>query len=1151
MLLRKVSLFLFLGLVLIFVSTSFSEELPLPTYDKVVVISIEHSTSDSAEIDYIKNNFNFGLYAWLSFSLTHVDPILGWHDDWGNAGQGIQSFKDSVNNHILNAKNKNIRLHIVLCSGLARGIYIYKDAKEEDVRNCQWYNDNKLASDTQISDPDLMEDYVFGTFSRYARKMRTNLEAKAAAALDFLKQRMDEEADVLTVLSGWGEAEMNYHRLNGGGLQDYFCDYSPFAVLEFRDWICHTGMYNDSIGEYKGQGYSEGGTKYQGASGRNTFNSDFGTNFTSWNLKYYNWSLSDNYDTYPQDYVNNDPHRIPYLSYSHGKMRPTSGENYIAGGFDPLRVMNPGNDFWDLWNLFRETMVYNLVNDMAKWADDAGIASDKWFSHQIAADYLFGKKPDDTTLNSRYYSSASPLWTGDIQPYGSLGATIYDIKFPASVYKPVFARTTKYGVPAAASMSPNWAIMEYDAETYPIGYNVDQSTPSFILDQYMNVYNHNAHVINFWRWEDSSGSHQIKGMNKEVALQNFVENIRDKGRHTSMSFMYDPAKVVGVSGYFNPGAGAIVVELSGKIWGGYDWEWRDWGDFHHFEIHHSTVSGFTPNAGTKIGITNNYYYNDESYVSGCSNYYRVRAFNYNGVAGEYSDEVMLLPSANPAVLSVSKTQLLFGAEKGGAVTSSEKVIVRNTGSVSSTLNWSAAPGAGWIKVYPSSYTGDGYLTIWVSASGLSAGTYNGQVVVSDPNAFGSPKIVNVEFNVHSAANDEEPFGKFQTPVDSTLVSGQVAVTGWVLDDVEVTRVQIKRSSHAEDPPAVIGVDGLVFIGDGVFVKGARPDVEAAFPSYPKNDQAGWGYMMLTNKLPNSGNGPFTLHAFAYDGSGHKIELGQKVMICDNANRVKPFGTLDKPSQGGVISGTAFMNWGWALAPQPKFIPEDGSTILVWIDGLPVGHPDYGHYRSDIATKFPGYQNSNSAVGFFEIDTTAYANGVHTISWSVKDNQGASDGVGGRKFEIQNMGGAVTALEHLRYLEDTSGSLRIEVSGWERGYQIKQERQEIQERQRNQEIQEKQEKQENQIELEEVERVEIHFKVEGGSSLIGWGRDETRPLPEGSFLDKENSIFFWQPPPGFLGPYELNFAVTDGLSRSTPVKVVVNIVPKRYIKTGKW
>ncbi len=1145
--LRKYGLFLFLGLVLIFVSISFSEELPLPTYDNVVVISIEHKTSDSTEIDYIKNNFNFGLYAWLSFSRTHVDPDLGWHDNWGNAGQGIQSFKDTVNRHIQNTKDKNVRLHIVLCSGLARGIHIYKDAKEEDVRNCQWYNDNKIASDTQITDADRMEDYVFGTFSRYARKMQWNLEAKAEAALDFLKQRMDEEPDVLTVLSGWGEAELNFNRINQSqSLQDYFCDYSPFAVLEFRDWICHTGMYDDSSGKYKGQGYSEGGTKYQGTSGRNTFNNDFGSNFTSWNLKYYNWSLSDNYDTYPQDYVNNDPHRIPYSSYSHGGMMPNSGLNYIAGGFDPPRVMNPGEDFWDLWNLFRETMVYNLVNDMVQWADAAGIPSDKWFSHQIPGDYLFGTNPECTIFNPRYYSSASPLWTADVQPYGSLGATIYDVKFPTFI-----ARTSLYCVPAASAMSSNWAVLEYDAEIYPVGFTMNQSSPSFILDQYMRVYDHNAHIINFWRWEDSSGEHQIKGMNKEVALQNFVENIRDKGRHTNMNFMYDPTKIIGVSGYFNPSAGAIVLELTGKIWNGHIWEWQDWGDFDHFEIHHSTVSGFTPNAGTKIGTTSNYSYNDESYVSGCYNYYRVRAFNKNGVAGEYSDEVMHIPAVNPATLSVNRANLLFGAEQGGAITSPENVIIRNIGSEGSTLVWSAIPSAGWIDVSPASGTGDSYLTIGVNASGFNPGTYIGQVVVSDPNAYNSPQIIEVELNVHTTENDDAPFGMFETPEDGSTVSGTIPVTGWALDDVEVTLIQIKRNSHPIDLPAVIGPDGLVYIGDAVFMEGARPDVEFAYPNQPRNNKAGWGCLILTNFLPNSGNGIFILHAIAYDTFGHRVELGQNMINADNANRIKPFGTIDTPAVGENISGDAYINFGWALTPLPKMIPEDGSTIWVWIDGQPLGHPGYGYYREDIATLFPGYLNSNGAVGYFNIDTTDFANGMHYIAWSVEDNAGAADGMGLRHFTIENLGGNAMQIKPLLYSEDTSGSLSIDVSGWERGYQGKQERQENQEKQKKQKKQELQEKQglqgnnKLQIEVEEVERIEIHFKAEGGNSFIGWGKDESRTLPEGSNLDQENGIFYWQLGPGFLGRHELNFAVTDGWKRSRPVKVVVNIVTKKF------
>ena len=45
------------------------------------------------------------------------------------------------------------------------------------------------------------------------------------------------------------------------------------------------------------------------------------------------------------------------------------------------------------------------------------------------------------------------------------------------------------------------------------------------------------------------------------------------------------------------------------------------------------------------------------------------------------------------------------------------------------------------------------------------------------------------------------------------------------------------------------------------------------------------------------------------------------------------------------------------------IPIDGSTIDVYIDGVVVGHPSYGHFRADIAALFPGYANSNGAVGF--------------------------------------------------------------------------------------------------------------------------------------------------------------------------------------------
>ena len=94
-------------------------------------------------------------------------------------------------------------------------------------------------------------------------------------------------------------------------------------------------------------------------------------------------------------------------------------------------------------------------------------------------------------------------------------------------------------------------------------------------------------------------------------------------------------------------------------------------------------------------------------------------------------------------------------------------------------------------------------------------------------------------------------------------------------------------------------------------------------------------------------------------------------------------------------------FGWTLTPQPTAIPKDGSTIQVYVDGAALGQPVYNQYRSDIATLFPGYANTNEAVGYFVLDTTGLANGIHTIAWSVTDDLGRVDGIGSRYFWVQN------------------------------------------------------------------------------------------------------------------------------------------------------
>ena len=97
-----------------------------------------------------------------------------------------------------------------------------------------------------------------------------------------------------------------------------------------------------------------------------------------------------------------------------------------------------------------------------------------------------------------------------------------------------------------------------------------------------------------------------------------------------------------------------------------------------------------------------------------------------------------------------------------------------------------------------------------------------------------------------------------------------------------------------------------------------------------------------------------------------------------------------------------MNFGWALTPNPaNVIPKDGSTIWVFIDNQPFGHPVYNQNRSDISTLFPGLQNSNGAIGYYLIDTTKLTNGLHTISWTATDSAGNVQGLGSRFFDVEN------------------------------------------------------------------------------------------------------------------------------------------------------
>ena len=461
----------------------------------------------------------------------------------------------------------------------------------------------------------------------------------------------------------------------------------------------------------------------------------------------------------------------------------------------------------------------------------------------------------------------------------------------------------------------------------------------------------------------------------------------------------------------------------------------------------------------------------------------------------------------PPSLVVNRNSLTF-SRVGDKYTYAQRVEISNWGN--GIFEWTASTTDDWLMITPPQGVGSGTLEVQISPSNMPEGTYKGKIKIIALGALNSPTEIDVTLKI--VEKGEAPFGYFETPGDGVIVSGSIPVTGWALDDVNIESVKIYRA-------AVEGEEGeKIYIGDAIFVEGARKDIEAIYGDYPDCYRSGWGYVLLTNMLPNNGNGTFTLYAEAWDVEGNGVTLGSHTIICNNKDSSMPFGAIDTPSPGEWIRGSEYMNAGWALTPSPGIIAQDGATINVWIDGKAIGHPRYNNYREDIAGYFPGYKNSKGAGGYFSLNTTMFSNGIHSIHWTAIDNYGNIGGIGSRFFSIQNpwVNTDVSARESMEkisngtnYPINTTWPLKIK-----KGYNEKEGLEWIYPNESGI----------LKIELKELERVEIGFSENRPSKKNGVEEKviALSKLPAGSTIDEEEGRFYWIPGPGFVGNYELTF-----------------------------
>ena len=510
------------------------------------------------------------------------------------------------------------------------------------------------------------------------------------------------------------------------------------------------------------------------------------------------------------------------------------------------------------------------------------------------------------------------------------------------------------------------------------------------------------------------------------------------------------------------------------------------------------------------------------------------------------------PAPGPA-MGLEKTSIRFGATTSGGTfaSSTSAQIVRLTQSGAGTVSWTATSTRPWLQVSPTSGTGPASLTVSVVPDPVLpfSGVADGAIVFTYTGASNTPGPLAVRLTLTPFGTSTLPFGLVETPSDNAAgVTGAVPFTGWALDDIEVAGVSICRAAVGGEAPvqdARCGGAAQFFVGSAVFIDGARPDVQAAFPSHPLNSRAGWGFMVLTNMLPAQGNGQYVFSIYAQDREGRSLLLGTRTMTCDNANATLPFGTIDTPAQGGIASGASYVNFGWALTPPGptppgRIIPLDGSTITVIVDGVARGTVSYNHERADIEALFPNYRNTqgtNGAIGFRVIDTTALANGLHTISWVATDDQGGTSGLGSRFFTVSNSSGTTTPNETLTPIHEEASVLAAPLvaesivgrRGWDDRTPMRQYDAGASGRVL--------------VRAEEVDRIELQLSSATTAEYKGWLRTSAglAPLPIGSSL--RGSTFIWTPGAGFVGTYDLLFVRHVNGSPAARQNVRVVLQPK--------
>ncbi len=258
-------------------------------------------------------------------------------------------------------------------------------------------------------------------------------------------------------------------------------------------------------------------------------------------------------------------------------------------------------------------------------------------------------------------------------------------------------------------------------------------------------------------------------------------------------------------------------------------------------------------------------------------------------------------------------------------------------------NAANCPNVGWAFPIDTTQFADGPHTVTATATvPESSGTYIG--------------AVSSTFTVVNWSTSNPMKLNFDSPnAQSGPFSGSVSIGGWVID----TQAPITQVS--------VAVDGIPLgnANSGVL----RNDVCAVFPGSIGCPNVGWNYLLNTALFPD---GTHTLAVTGMTAGGQNSTFTTSFTTA-NGSSTPIHINIDTPNSSQILAGISPIG-GWALDTNGAAI----TSVDILVDGETLGSGIYGGARADVCAHFTTAGGCPNVGWNYELNTTGFANGGHTL-----------------------------------------------------------------------------------------------------------------------------------------------------------------------------